>query len=85
MKLQDLLLSVFFVAQKTILQYIKDSLNGLAYVHAKGLIHLDIKPTNILVSVDSTVALAIIVHVITVIIMITIWVDVWKHLVDIRR
>lgn len=34
---------------KEIIKYSNDILNGLAVVHSKGLIHLDIKPTNILI------------------------------------
>ena len=38
---------------KTILQFMKDSLNGLAYVHGNSLTNLDMKLTNISVRVDS--------------------------------
>lgn len=39
-----------FLSVREIIQFSLDFLNGLHYVHTKGLIHFDIKPTNILIS-----------------------------------
>lgn len=37
-----------YLSVREIIKYSLDLLNGVAYIHSKGLIHLDIKPTNIL-------------------------------------
>ncbi len=37
-------------AEKTVLSYLKQILDGLAAIHSKGLLHLDIKPANIMVT-----------------------------------
>ena len=38
-----------YLTIREIVKYSNDILNGLAVIHSKGLIHLDIKPTNILI------------------------------------
>ena len=37
-----------FLSVREIIKYSLDVLGGVAYIHSKGLVHLDIKPTNIL-------------------------------------
>ena len=37
-------------AEKTVLRYLKQLLDGLAAIHSVGLLHLDIKPSNIMVT-----------------------------------
>jgi serine/threonine protein kinase len=50
------LLNQRFLTVKEIITYGLEFLSGLHYIHTKGLLHFDIKPTNILIS-DSNTAL----------------------------
>ena len=40
----------FKAPEKQLVDYVRDAGLGLLYLHSKGLIHFDVKPTNILVS-----------------------------------
>eukprot|EP00756_Hemistasia_phaeocysticola_P040336 Hpha_TRINITY_DN16859_c1_g11::TRINITY_DN16859_c1_g11_i1::g.152555::m.152555 len=42
----------------SIQRYIRDTINGLSYLHGQGVVHLDLKPHNVLVAADGTVKLA---------------------------
>lgn len=44
-------------AEKTVLGYLKQILDGLAAIHSAGLLHLDIKPSNIMVDAHGYVKL----------------------------
>ena len=44
-------------AEKTVLGYLKQILDGLAAIHSAGLLHLDIKPSNIMVDAHGHVKL----------------------------
>lgn len=44
-------------AEKTVLRYLKQILDGLAAIHSAGLLHLDIKPSNIMVDAHGYVKL----------------------------
>ncbi len=43
--------------EKTVLKYLKQILDGLASIHTVGLLHLDIKPSNIMVDIHGKVKL----------------------------
>lgn len=44
-------------AEKTVLGYLRQILDGLAAIHSAGLLHLDIKPSNIMVNVRGCIKL----------------------------
>lgn len=54
----DKLLKERYLTVREIIKYSLDFLGGLLYIHAKGLIHLDIKPNNILINNSGKAVLA---------------------------
>lgn len=54
----DKILKARYLTVREIIKYSLDFLGGLLYIHAKGLIHLDIKPNNILINNSGKAVLA---------------------------
>ena len=46
------------LATQTVRRYVRDIIKGLSYLHAHGVIHQDLKPNNLLLGKDGTVAIS---------------------------
>ena len=46
------------LATQTVRRYVRDIVKGLSYLHAHGVIHQDLKPNNLLLGKDGTVAIS---------------------------